>query len=88
MTSQGGDTSRTPEGADGICARLRAFMQMHDLALEELADLLGIHRQTLTEWLSGKSTPPAIALPVLARLPQARAYPADSEEALKRVQAI
>ncbi len=90
--SMNGKAAGVPHDSGAIVARLHAFMQAHDLGLEELADLLHTHPRTLIQWFSGAAMAPAcalISLPLVSRLPQARVYPSHSkEEALRRVQAI
>ncbi len=90
--SVSGKTPRAPEKSGGVADRLRSFMQIHDLGLEELADLLRTHPRTLAQWCNGTAVAPAcslISLPLVSRLPQARVYPShNKEEALRRVQAI
>lgn len=75
-----------------IVDRLHAYMQDHDLGLEEFADLLQTTPKVLAQWLNGTAITPActlISLCVDSRLQQARVYPSRSkEEALKRVRAI
>ena len=91
MSKSGGVSPATRKNAS-ITDRLHAVMEAHDLGLEEFADMLRTHPQTLALWLEGELMAPAcslITLPLLGRMPQARAYPSDSkEEALRRVQAI
>ncbi len=81
-----------PRHNGSVAGRLHAFMQAHDLGLEELADALSTHPRTLSQWFSGVAMAPAcalISLPLISCLPQARFYPSHSkEEALRRVQAI
>ena len=85
-------TSRVSLSSGSVADRLHAFMQDHDLGLEELADLLQTHPRTLAQWFNGTEMAPAcslISLSLVSRLPQARVYPSQSkEEALRRVQAI
>ena len=87
-----GKTSRVSRGNVSVADRLHAFMQAHDLGLEELADWLQTHPRTLAQWFNGTAMAPAcslISLSLAARLPQARVYPSQSkEESLRRVQAI
>ena len=87
-----GETSRVSKKRGSVAERLHAFMHAYDLGLEELADLLQTHPRTLAQWVNGTEIAPAcslISLPLVSRLPQARAYPSQSsEEALRRVQAI
>ena len=87
-----GKTSRVSRDSVSVASRLHAFMQAHDLGLEELADWLQTHPRILAQWFNGTAMAPAcslISLPLAARLPQARVYPSHSkEESLKRVQAI
>jgi len=87
-----GKPSRSPQNCGNVAARLHAFMQAHDVGLEELADWLQTHPRTLAQWFNGTAMAPAcslISLPVISRLPEARVYPSQSkEEALRRVQAI
>ncbi len=84
--------SRVSQNGSSVADRLHAFMQAHDLGLEELADWLQTHPQTLAQWFNGTAMAPAcslILLPLIPSLPQARVYPSQSkEEALRRVQAI
>ncbi len=90
--SMNGKISRVSHHNGSVSDRLHAFMQDHDLGLEELADLLRTHPRTLAEWFNGAAMAPAcslISLPLVSRLQQARAYPSHSkEEELRRVQAI
>ncbi len=85
-------SGKAPRHNGGVAVRLHAFMQAHDLGLEELADVLNTHPRTLTQWFSGAAMAPAcalISLPLISGLPEARVYPSHSkEEALRRVQAI
>ncbi len=87
-----GNASRISRPSGSVADRLRAFMQAHDLGLEELADFLRTPPRILAQWFSGATQAPAcslISLPLVSRLPQARGYPSESkEEALRRVQAI
>ena len=90
--SVSGPPPRVSQSCGSVAERLHAFMQAHDLGLEELADWLQTHPRTLAQWFNGTTMAPAcslIALPVISRLPQARVYPSQSkEEDLRRIQAI
>ncbi len=90
--SVSGRTSRVSQSSGSVADRLHAFMQAHDLGLEELADLIQTHPRTLAQWFNGTAMAPAcslISLSLVSRLPQARVYPSQSkEEELRRVQAI
>jgi hypothetical protein len=87
-----GKAYRVSRGTVGVAERLHAFMQAHDLGLEELADWLQTHPRTVAQWFNGTAMAPAcslISLPLVPRLPQARVYPSQNkEESLRRVQAI
>jgi hypothetical protein len=90
--SVSGKTSRVSRGSGSVVDCLHTFMQVHDLGLEELADLLQTYPRTLAQWFNGTAMAPAcslISLSLVLRLPQARVYPSQSkEESLRRVQAI
>ena len=78
-----GKTSRVSRDSVSVADRLHAFMQAHDLGLEELADWLQTHPRTLAQWFNGTAMAPAcslISLSLVSRLPQARVYPSQSKE--------
>ena len=49
-------------------ARIRSQRQQHGWSQEHLADLMGVSRQAVTKWESGKATPTAANLFELAEL--------------------
>src|SRR5271165_3096535 len=55
------------QNSDNVLRLLRLFLDTHHLSLEELAGLLRITPQTLEEWFSEGTAPPAscLALAVL-----------------------
>ena len=59
--------SNIPQNSDNLPELLRAFLDTHDLGLEQLAGLLRITPQTLEAWFNESTTPPAclLALAVL-----------------------
>ena len=59
--------SQAKQNNDNVLGLLRVFLDKHHLGLEELAGLLRITPQTLEEWFSEGTAPPAscLALAVL-----------------------
>ncbi len=75
MFSTRENTAPNSQERESSAERLRAFMQDHNLSLEDLAELLHTPQQTLVHWFDGGMAPPAclLALTILMdTLPQAR----------------
>ena len=60
--SVNGKAFRVSHCSGRVAERLHAFMQAHDLGLEELADWLKTHPRTLAQWFNGTAMAPACAL--------------------------
>jgi hypothetical protein len=62
----------TPENShvmqEGLAERLRAFMLLHQLSLEDLSYLLRTPRHTIKDWFEGGDTPPACVLGLMVLL--------------------
>jgi hypothetical protein len=54
---------------DHVTERLRAFMDTHDLSLNELAGLLRTPPETLEYWFKSDLTPPASLLALMVLFP-------------------
>jgi hypothetical protein len=54
---------------DSVTERLRAFMDTHDLSLNELAGLLRTPPETLEHWFQCDLTPPASLLALMVLFP-------------------
>ena len=78
MVSTQGNAVDVSQNGDGLAKRLRAFMEAHNLSVEELAQLLKTPPEILYDWFNEDMPPPAclIALMVLVQtLPQERRQP-------------
>lgn len=54
---------------DSVTERLRAFMDTHDLSLDELAGLLRTPPETLEDWFKSDLTPPSSLLALMILFP-------------------
>lgn len=59
-------TSETPWGAFDLADRLRRSLRVSDIGVQEMADNLGVSRNTVSAWVNGRITPDTRSLQLWA----------------------